>query len=789
LEKAKRIRGVLENYSYGLTLLIPAAISSGLAFYAWRKRAILGAVPIFFITLALVFWCLGYAFELGVPSLSAKLFWAKLQYFSIVLIPVMLLVFSLQYTGRGIWVTRRNIVLLLLVPLVILTLTWTNELHLMIWKKFYLDTASANPVLRLEYGAGFWVHVIYSYLALLLGALLLAQAFFRSQGVYKMQSFILLLGALAPWFGNALHLAGWDLFNQLDLTPFAFTITGLCYSWGQFRFQLFDLVPVARDALIENMSDAVIVVDARSRIVDVNPAARDLIGSQHEPLIGQPAAQVFSHQSDLISVYQDTLQTHTELFLGKNEAQRLFDLRISPIYDRRANLTARLIVLRDISDRWHAEEAVQRARDELELRVEERTAEIRAANIQLQQEISEKQTTARALTYRLKLEELVTGISTRFINLEPAETDREINCSLQLIGEFAQVDRSYVFRFSEGDSRMENTHEWCAPGIPSHLDSLKSICADRFPWWVGKLKQLEPINIPHVNGLQAEAAVEKEFLETQDIQSLVVVPMLRGGCLVGFLGLDSVRRSLSRDWLNEDITLLKMVGEVFVNALERNQAALERKRAAEQIEASLQEKELLLKEIHHRVKNNLQIISSLLNLQAGTVHDSDTLEILRESQNRVRAMGFIHEKLYQSENLANIDFASYIENLANYLFTTYNAGRQGTSLAFEVDKIHLGVDAAVPCGLIINELVSNALKHAYPQGAGGEIRIELKRLENTLIRLTVSDQGAGFPEGVDFRETPSLGLQLVCSLVDQLDGLITLSREAGTRFEITFSAP
>jgi PAS domain S-box-containing protein len=778
----------LENYSYGLPLLIPAAISSGLAFLAWRKRAIPGAVPIFFVTLALAFWSLGYAVELGLPSLSAKLFWAKIQYISIVLIPVILLVFSLQYTGRAIWVTRRNILLLLVVPLVTLSLVWTNELHLLIWRRFSLDTAGTFPVLKLEYGSAFWMFTVYSYALILLATLLLAQAFFRSQGIYRKQSFVLLLGALAPWFGNALHLSGWNLFNSLDLTPFAFTITGLFYSWGLFRFQLFDLVPIARDALIENMSDAVIVVDALSRIVDVNPAARDLIGPKHAPILGQPAAQVFSHQADLISIYHETLQTHTEIFLGEPGAQRLFDLRISPIYDRRANLTARLVVLRDISDRWHAEVAVQRARDELELRVEERTSEIRTANCRLQQEISEKQTTAQALTYRLKLEELVTGISTRFINLEPGETDREINYALQWIGEFAQVDRSYVFLFSEDGLQMDNTHEWCAAGITSHLDMLKAISVDRFPWWVGKLKQLEPINVPHLSGLPDEANAEKEFLEAQDIQSLVVVPMVRGGCLVGFLGLDSVCRSLTRDWLNEDMTLLKMVGEVFVNALERNAAALERKRAAEQLKASLQEKELLLKEIHHRVKNNLQIISSLLNLQAGTVHDLDTLEILRESQNRVRAMGFIHEKLYQSENLANIDFASYIQNLANYLFTTYNAGRQVISLAFEMDQIHLGVDAAVPCGLIINELVTNALKYAYPNGAGDEIRIGLKRVENTLIKLTVADRGAGFPAGLNFRETPSLGLQLVCSLVDQLDGLITLSQEVGTRFEITFSA-
>jgi len=208
----------------------------------------------------------------------------------------------------------------------------------------------------------------------------------------------------------------------------------------------------------------------------------------------------------------------------------------------------------------------------------------------------------------------------------------------------------------------------------------------------------------------------------------------------------------------------------------------ERRIAEERIRASLKEKEVLLKEVHHRVKNNLQIISSLLNLQSKYIKDDQALEMFKESRNRIRSMTLIHEKLYRSKDLANIDVAEYIQNLSSNLFRSYSAGR--ISLRTQVDDILLGVDTAIPCGLIINELVSNSLKHAFPDKQG-EILVDLHR-DNGKFTLRVRDNGVGFPEHVDFRNTDSLGLQLVCTLTDQLDGEIELDRAGGTEFRITF---
>jgi len=223
----------------------------------------------------------------------------------------------------------------------------------------------------------------------------------------------------------------------------------------------------------------------------------------------------------------------------------------------------------------------------------------------------------------------------------------------------------------------------------------------------------------------------------------------------------------------------------------------ERKQAEDQIKASLEEKVVLLQEIHHRVKNNLQVISSLLYLQTTKIQDPQTLDILRDSQNRVKSMALIHEKLYQTKDLAKVDLGEYIHNLASYLFRSYTASAGAIQLRVQADNIFLGIDTAVPCGLIINELVSNALKHAFPEGSLGEIQIEF-RVDSALpdadeseqlFTLLVRDNGIGFPAAIDFQNTASLGLQLVNTLVNQLDGVIELQPGSGTEFKIQFPKP
>ncbi|MEE8320044.1 MAG: PAS domain S-box protein, partial [bacterium] len=212
----------------------------------------------------------------------------------------------------------------------------------------------------------------------------------------------------------------------------------------------------------------------------------------------------------------------------------------------------------------------------------------------------------------------------------------------------------------------------------------------------------------------------------------------------------------------------------------------ELKSAEDKIKASLLEKEILLKEIHHRVKNNLQVISGLLNLQSHYINEEGAREIYRESQNRIITMALIHEELYQREDLSSIDFAEFLQSLSNNLLTSYGIDRRRISFELDVKEAELIIDTAIPCGLIINELLSNALKHAFPGNKKGKIRVELHSTGNKGYRLKVSDNGTGFPRGVNFRQTKSLGLQLVTVLIDQLGGTIKMVKRMGTTFHITF---
>jgi len=204
-----------------------------------------------------------------------------------------------------------------------------------------------------------------------------------------------------------------------------------------------------------------------------------------------------------------------------------------------------------------------------------------------------------------------------------------------------------------------------------------------------------------------------------------------------------------------------------------------------QMRESIHEKEILLQEVHHRVKNNLQVISSILNLQSSYVKDKNSLMILRESQNRIKSMSFIHESLYQTKDFSRIDFCDYVQTLATNLISTFSHEKAGVSLKTDLHQTYLTLDQAIPCGLIANELISNALKYAFEKNTGGEIYVGAKESEGK-IWLEIADDGVGLPAGFDYENSESLGLQLVYTLAEQLDALIEVSAENGTKYLIKF---
>ncbi len=300
--------------------------------------------------------------------------------------------------------------------------------------------------------------------------------------------------------------------------------------------------------------------------------------------------------------------------------------------------------------------------------------------------------------------------------------------------------------------------------------------------------------------LEAAARDEehRQIIHQLQMRSAMVVPLAARGRTLGAITL--VWAESGRRYSKADLALAEeLAGRAALavdNARLFGEAQLEltaRRQAEEQLQASLREKEVLIREVHHRVKNNLQAISNLLYLQSNTIKDQRVQEAIRETQNRVKSIALIHEKLYQADNLAEININEYIHNLARHLLTSYLDNPDRVELKIKVDRTDLDIDTAVPLGVIINELVSNALKHAFPagrnkpDGAADAISIELQTgLEGQLI-LIVSDNGIGLPEDIDISHSPSLGLQLVQMLSNHMSGLLEFERQAGTTFKITFA--
>lgn len=349
-----------------LSLGLSALVSGTIAVFAWRRRPATGATLLTLFMLAAAEWSLAYALELGSTSLAAKVFWAKVQYFGIVTVAPALLVLVVQYLGQDRWLTRRNIALLSIVPLLSLLLVWTNNIHGLIWSGIQLDPNASFPMLELEHGPAFWVVIAYSYACLLAGTLLLFRAFRRAPRLYRGQTGIILVGALAPWVANALYIFDLSPFPHLDLTPYAFVVSGLAAAWGLFRFQLFEIVPIARHTVLEHLSDGVIVLDRQGRIVDINPAAQSLIGRNATEAIGRPADQVLAAWPDLVRQYRTVVDTYASITIIDGQSQRFYDLRISPLRDQQGELAGRVIVLRNLTASKETEMALQAHQRKLE---------------------------------------------------------------------------------------------------------------------------------------------------------------------------------------------------------------------------------------------------------------------------------------------------------------------------------------------------------------------------------------------------------------------------------------
>jgi PAS domain S-box-containing protein len=336
---------------YALVLWAIALVAAVIGWAAWRRRPKPGSVPLSLLMLALTQWSFFFGIEMTAATRGAKIPWVNMQYIGIVLVPVSWLALMLQYTGLDArWLTRRNLLLLTIEPVALQAFVWTNEWHGLVWSEIWTESVAGLVMFRSTHGTVFWIHTAYSYLLMVLGLVLLIRAIIRGRGTYRAQAVLLMIGAFVPWVSNGLSISG-IIDVPFDLTAFAFTVTGATSFWALFRYQLLDLIPVARDAAVDSMNDAMVAIDDLDRVVDLNRAACDLLGQPEPVLVGRSLGDLLPAYRALFAQYADALQAHDELHLDLGGEKRWYDMQLSALYDRRRRLRGRLIVLHDIDER------------------------------------------------------------------------------------------------------------------------------------------------------------------------------------------------------------------------------------------------------------------------------------------------------------------------------------------------------------------------------------------------------------------------------------------------------
>ncbi|MBW3584861.1 MAG: PAS domain S-box protein [Cyanobacteria bacterium 0813] len=392
-----------------------------------------------------------------------------------------------------------------------------------------------------------------------------------------------------------------------------------------------------------------------------------------------------------------------------------------------------------------------------------------------------------ALQQQFERERLVEGIARRV--RQSLQLEEILNTTVAELQQVLLADRVLVYQIlpkSGGRVIAEAVAEGCSQLVG------RCFCEEVFPakiyqlYLEGQICARSELDDPSVTPCVVE------FMKQIQVRAKLVVPIIQHSQLWGLLIAHQCDRP--REWQEWEINLFQQLVNQLAIAIQQSllyqqlQAELsDRKQAEANLKNSLQEKEILLKEIHHRVKNNLCVVASLLELQSNTVADPQLAKMFEESQNRLYSMALIHEKLYRSTNLAQINFGEYLEDLVSNLFHSYNISDNRIQLQVLAEPIYLNIETATPCGLIANELVSNTLKHAFPDGTTGTVSVECYQTGDREIHVFVKDNGIGFPQNLDFRKTNSMGFQVVCTLTEQLEGSIEMSRQIGTAFHLKFN--
>ena len=350
---------------YVIIAAVTAGVALLVAFFAWRRRHASGGAALAWLMLAVAIWAAATACEYAAVTANGKLFWAKVEYIGVLSSPVLYLLFALEYNRLERWLTRRTVALLFAIPVATLLLAFTNAWHHLIWTSI-TPIPDANNLALYGHGPVFWLSVVgYSYLLMLIATVLFIRAALRLPGLFRRQIAMIIVAALAPWVVNALYVTGQSPMPGLELTPLVMVFTGIIFAWAIFGFHLLTVAPVARQMLIETMAEGMVVLDEGDRVVDINPAARQLVAAPAAFGLGAPVFQLLPDWPDWDARYWRNGVTSAEVAFGAAGRTRYLKVTMAPLRSRRGKLIGRLITMHDITARRQTEAALREQNDYL----------------------------------------------------------------------------------------------------------------------------------------------------------------------------------------------------------------------------------------------------------------------------------------------------------------------------------------------------------------------------------------------------------------------------------------
>ena len=518
---------------FSIPLIIGIMASAAFIIYIFINKPTFNYKVLITLTTGNLIWLFSNGMELLYLGINSKIFWNQISSIGIVTVAMSFFVFSMQYTGSKFWLRFKNILYVLIFPAIYLIFEATNKFHGLIISKYELTSINNYVFMTKEHGLVFWIWTVYAYIFIIISYYYIIRMILFSIRFYRWRALFLSIISIVPIIANIIYLSGFSPFSYLDATPLILSISILVMILGVIKLKLGDIIPIARETLVENMRDGVLVIDQNNCIIDLNPMAKKLLHAPDINYIGKNINELWPNYD----IYIDSIPNPQEAFKGimiRGKAKkRIYEIRTSPFTDYQGKAISRAILFWDITER-------QKAKDELKS--------------------------------RLKLSKLIAEISTKFINPLQGSINKKIDASLKEIGMIAGIDRSYVFLFSKNGKFMNNSNEWADKDISPQINNLQNIPLDQLPWWIKKLKKFQIIYTKDINNLPKEARATKEVLKAQNIKSILAVPMIFENKLVGFLGFDTVKKY--KIWNNEDKSLLKIVGNIFVNAIQKERAEL-----------------------------------------------------------------------------------------------------------------------------------------------------------------------------------------------------------------------